>query len=158
MKIFSCQVTFSRYTVASYFLKITSTCGSQVDHIWITSRFFCGSVGQMGQQVWPTFNPEVWWSDIPMYIIIKYSATYITITFIRSWIGTRHLYCISKNIDSEFNLANGDRVKIVKLSYAINDPFLYYKHGFLYVQYSKSPTKVLPTAFFEQTAKNNVHQ
>ena len=29
----------------------------QVGHMWVTSRLFCGSVGQMGQQVWPTFNP-----------------------------------------------------------------------------------------------------
>ena len=32
-------------------------CGSQVGHIWVTSRLFCGSVGQMGQQVQLTFNP-----------------------------------------------------------------------------------------------------
>ena len=28
-----------------------------VGHKWVTSELFCGSVGQMGQQVWPTFNP-----------------------------------------------------------------------------------------------------
>ena len=48
-KIFmSCYITFK---------KKTSTCGSQVGHMWVTSRLFCGSVGQIGQQVWPTFNP-----------------------------------------------------------------------------------------------------
>ena len=38
--------------------KVTSTCGSQVGHMWVASGLFCGSLGQMGQQVWPTFNPE----------------------------------------------------------------------------------------------------
>ena len=36
----------------------TSTFGLQVGHMWVTSGLLCGSVGQMGQQVWPTFNPE----------------------------------------------------------------------------------------------------
>ena len=38
----SCYITFK---------KKTSTCGSQVGHMWITSGLFYGSVGQMGQQV-----------------------------------------------------------------------------------------------------------
>ena len=42
---FSCHVTLAT------FKKKTSTCGSQVGHMWVTSRLFCGSVGQMGQQV-----------------------------------------------------------------------------------------------------------
>ena len=29
--------------------KKTSACGSQVGHMCVTSRLFCGSVGQMGQ-------------------------------------------------------------------------------------------------------------
>ena len=33
------------------------SCGSQVGQMWVTSRLFCGLVGQMGQQVRPTFNP-----------------------------------------------------------------------------------------------------
>ena len=39
--------------------KKTSTCGSQVGHMWVTSGLFCahGSRGQMGQQVRPPFNP-----------------------------------------------------------------------------------------------------
>ena len=42
-KIFmSCYITFK---------KKTSTCGSQVGYMWVTSGLFCGSVGQMGQQV-----------------------------------------------------------------------------------------------------------
>ena len=41
----SCYITFKK------------TCGSQVGRMWVTSRSFCGSVGQMGHQVWPTFNP-----------------------------------------------------------------------------------------------------
>ena len=51
-KIFmSCYITFK---------KKTSTCGSQVDHIWVTSGLFCGSVGQMGQQVRPSgFQPWI---------------------------------------------------------------------------------------------------
>ena len=28
-------------------------------HMWVTSGLFCGSVGQMDQQVRPTFNPGV---------------------------------------------------------------------------------------------------
>ena len=30
---------------------------SQVGHVWVTSGLFCRPVGQMGQQVQPTFNP-----------------------------------------------------------------------------------------------------
>ena len=33
------------------------TSGSHLGHIWIV-LWVSGSVGQMGQQVWPTFNPE----------------------------------------------------------------------------------------------------
>ena len=51
IKNFSYHVTLTTYK------KKTSTCGSQVGHMWVTSGLFCGSVGQMGQQVWPTFNP-----------------------------------------------------------------------------------------------------
>ena len=44
--------------------KKISICGSQVGHMWVTSGLLCGSVGQMGQQVWPTFNPVV---DCPCF-------------------------------------------------------------------------------------------
>ena len=40
----SCCITFN------------STCGSQVGHMWVTSGLFSGLVGQIGQQVQPTFN------------------------------------------------------------------------------------------------------
>ena len=40
------------------FKKKTLTCGSQEGHMWVTSGLLCGSVGQVDQQVWPTFNPE----------------------------------------------------------------------------------------------------
>ena len=40
----------------SYFKQKTSTCEPQVGHMWVTSGLFCGSVGQMGQQVLLTFN------------------------------------------------------------------------------------------------------
>ena len=33
------------------FKKKTLACGSQVGHMWVTSRLLCGSVGQVGQQV-----------------------------------------------------------------------------------------------------------
>ena len=33
------------------FKKKTLTCGSQVGHLWVTSGLFCGSAGQIGQQV-----------------------------------------------------------------------------------------------------------
>ena len=46
----SCYITFKMKT---------STCGSQVDHMWVTSGLFCGSVSQMGQQMRYTFNPVV---------------------------------------------------------------------------------------------------
>ena len=52
IKKFSCHATLAT------FKKKTSTCGSQVGHMWITSGLFCGSVGQMGEQVRPTFNPD----------------------------------------------------------------------------------------------------
>ena len=39
------------------FKKKTLACGSQEGHMWITSRFLYGLVHQVGQQVWPTFNP-----------------------------------------------------------------------------------------------------
>ena len=59
-KIFmSCYITFK---------KKTSTYGSQVGHMWVTSGLFCGSVGQMGHQVWPTFNPGFFYSR--NYVII----------------------------------------------------------------------------------------
>ena len=31
-----------------------------VDHQWVTSELFCGSVDQMGHQVQPTFNPVLY--------------------------------------------------------------------------------------------------
>ena len=40
------------------FKKKTLTCGSQVSHMWVKSGLLCGSVGQVGQQVWPTFNQD----------------------------------------------------------------------------------------------------
>ena len=48
IKRFSCHVTLLS--------KKTSTCGSQMGQMWVTSGLFCGSVGQMGKQVRPTFN------------------------------------------------------------------------------------------------------
>ena len=45
VKNFSCLVTYIT------FKKKASTCGSQVGHMWVTSGLFCGSVGQIGQQV-----------------------------------------------------------------------------------------------------------
>ena len=44
---------FSCYVTLATFAKM---CGSQMGHMWITSGLFCRSVGQMGQQVRPTFN------------------------------------------------------------------------------------------------------
>ena len=49
----NCHVTLAT------FKKKTSTCGSQVSHMWVTSGLFYGSGGQMGQQMRPTFNPDV---------------------------------------------------------------------------------------------------
>ena len=45
IKKFSCHVTLATFKMK------TSTCGSQVGHIWVTSGLFCGSLGLMGQQV-----------------------------------------------------------------------------------------------------------
>ena len=42
------------------FKKEPLACGSQEGHMRVTSRLLCGSVGQ---QVWPTFNPDV---NIPL--------------------------------------------------------------------------------------------
>ena len=55
IKNFSCHVIYIAIYIT--FKKKTSTYGSQVGHMWVTSGLFCGSVGQMGQQVRPTFNP-----------------------------------------------------------------------------------------------------
>ena len=38
--------------------KKTLACGSQEGHMWVTSGLLYGSLGQVGQQVWPTFNPD----------------------------------------------------------------------------------------------------
>ena len=53
-------VPYQNFFMQSYitFKMKASTCGSQVDHMWVTSGLFCGSVGQMDQQVRPTFNPD----------------------------------------------------------------------------------------------------
>ena len=37
--------------ILATFKKKTSTYGSQVGHMWVTSGLLCGSVGQMGRQV-----------------------------------------------------------------------------------------------------------
>ena len=58
IKKFSCHVTLAT------FKKETSTCGSQVGHMWVTSRLFCGSVSQ---QVQPTFNPGMSGTTIVFY-------------------------------------------------------------------------------------------
>ena len=52
-------VPYQKFFMSGYitFKNKTSTCGSQVGHMRVTSKLFCGSVGQMGQQVRPTFNP-----------------------------------------------------------------------------------------------------
>ena len=48
------------------FKKKTSTCGSQ----WLTPGLFCESVGQMGQQVQPTFNPVLQYSiDVQLLVL-----------------------------------------------------------------------------------------
>ena len=39
------------FHVMLHFKKKTSTCGSQVDHMWVTFGLFCALVGHMGQQV-----------------------------------------------------------------------------------------------------------
>ena len=44
-KKFSCHVTLATFKMK------TPACGLQVGHMWVTFGFFCGSVGQMGQQV-----------------------------------------------------------------------------------------------------------
>ena len=39
-----------------YIANVSLACGSQEGHMWVTSGLLCGSVGQVGQQVKPTFN------------------------------------------------------------------------------------------------------
>ena len=51
------QKIFMSCYIRATFKKKTATCGSQVGHMWVISGLLCGSVGQMGQQVRPTFNP-----------------------------------------------------------------------------------------------------
>ena len=47
----SCQIygiaPYQKFFMSCYitFKKKTSTCGSQVGHMWVTSGLFCGSVG-----------------------------------------------------------------------------------------------------------------
>ena len=56
-----------KHVVSRDFILKNSVCGTssvsrrntQVGHLWITSGLLCGSVGQVDQQVWPTFNPVV---------------------------------------------------------------------------------------------------
>ena len=50
IEIFLCHVTLAN---------LTSTWESQVALMWVISGLLCGSVGQMGQLVWPTFNPAI---------------------------------------------------------------------------------------------------
>ena len=51
--------------------KKTSVYGSQVGHMLVTSRLLYGSVGQVGQQVLPTFNPVI--TDTIMMIFLIWS-------------------------------------------------------------------------------------
>ena len=74
------------------------------------------------------------------------------------WAARRGLYSINRNIDSDFKFS--DLAIALRLS---NQPtplsiHLYNRHGFLYMQYSNRQFKIQSTAFFEQTAKYNVHQ
>ena len=52
------QTFFMSCYIIATFRKKTSTCGSHVGHIRIV-LWVSGSVGQMSQQVLPTFNPDV---------------------------------------------------------------------------------------------------
>ena len=52
--------------------KKTSVYGSQVGHMWVTSGLLYGSVGQVGQQVLPTFNHVI--TDTIMMIFLIWSA------------------------------------------------------------------------------------
>ena len=49
----SCYITFKK---RNQHVGHKWVSGSQVGQ-WVTSKLFCGSMGQMGQQVWPAFNP-----------------------------------------------------------------------------------------------------
>ena len=62
------------------------------------------------------------------------------------------LYRISRNTDSDFNLAN--RIKITKLTYTFIDLSM----GFSPHRTEICQFKILPTAFSEQTAKYSVRQ
>ena len=48
---------FYTYVILYHFQKKNLACGSQVGRMWVTSGLLCGSVDQVGWQVWPTFNP-----------------------------------------------------------------------------------------------------
>ena len=68
-------------TLATFKKKI-SICGSQVGHTWVTSRLFCRLLGQMSQQVWPTFNLTCTSKVIIIVYLIfinSYTAIFITL-------------------------------------------------------------------------------
>ena len=52
IKNFSCHVSHFKMKTSIY------------ARSWVTSSLFCGSMGQIGQQVQPTFNPVMFYSDI----------------------------------------------------------------------------------------------
>ena len=58
-EIYAQHCSISKFFVSCYitFYKETSTCGSQVGSYM---KVFCGSVGQMGQLVQPTFNSDAY--------------------------------------------------------------------------------------------------
>ena len=64
----SCYITFKK----------TLTYGSQVFHMWVTSGLFCGLEGEMGQQVRPTFNPDIYATMMQiMLTIFSKTALYL---------------------------------------------------------------------------------
>ena len=65
--------------MSCYISKKTSTCGSQVGHMWVTSRLFCRSVGQMSKQVQPTFNPDMYHNT---YVLLEYPFAFLLFSFV----------------------------------------------------------------------------
>ena len=72
-------VPHQKFLISCYntFKTKTLTCGSQMGHMWVTSGLFCRSVGQTGQQVWPTFNPDVYVCIHPSSHIFHLSVLHI---------------------------------------------------------------------------------
>ena len=86
---------FSYHVTLATFKKKTSTCGSQVGHMGVTSRVFCESVSQIGQQMQTTFNPVlcafvnspsyVYVPMVPHMAIPSWSSPYMVYVFLVSW-------------------------------------------------------------------------